>query len=124
VKSPEQANAESVTPAVLYWAAWATGARLLAVTWAHYTEVGFRWGGWVGLAVCALAGGLYAWNVRKSMGDALWHGGMVGGIAAFLSTAVAVSLADRPGVALLWATLMGIGVGAAAGAAAHALRVR
>ncbi|MDX1747150.1 MAG: hypothetical protein R3324_14530, partial [Halobacteriales archaeon] len=84
------------------------------------TEAGFRWEGWVGLAVCAVCGGLYARAARKSMGDAIWHGGMVGGIAAFLGTAVAVSLADRPGTALLWGTLAGIGVGAAAGAAVHA----
>ena len=121
MKSPEESNAEAVTPMVLTWAAWATGGRLLLTTAAHYLEAAFQWQFVIGLGVCALGGALYARAVRRTRGDALWHGGMIGAIAAFLGTAVAVALADQPLVALLLGTLAGIGLGAAGGGAAHAM---
>jgi hypothetical protein len=93
--------------------------RVLLTAAAHYSEVAMAWELGIGLTISALFGALYANAVRRSLGDALWHGGMVAGIAAFLGTAVAVTLADRAVADLLWASLAAFAAGSAAGATAH-----
>ena len=102
-----------------HWAAPAAVGRVLLTTASHYSEAVVQWDLWVGLTISAVFGALYAHSVRRSLGDALWHGGMVAAIAAFVGTAVAVTLADRAVVDLFWATLSAFAVGAAAGAVAH-----
>jgi hypothetical protein len=108
-----------LTPIILKWAAPAAALRVVLTAGAHYSEVLVRWELLLGLAISGVFGAIYARAVRRSVGDALWHGGMVGGIAAFLGTAVAITLADQAMIDLLWSTLAAFGVGAAAGAVAH-----
>ncbi len=117
--SLEAANAKALTPIIVKWAVPATLGRVALTTGSHYVDAILRWETVIGLMICAVFGAIYARSVRRSLGDALWHGGMVGGIAAFLGTAVAVTLADQAMVDLLRGTLYAFGVGAAAGAAAH-----
>ncbi len=117
--SLEASNARALTPIIVKWAIPATVGRVVLTAGSHYVDAILRWETVVGLVICAVFGAIYARSVRRSLGDALWHGAMVGGIAAFLGTAVAVTLADQAMVDLLWGTLSAFGVGAAAGAAAH-----
>lgn len=119
VKSPEQANAEALTPVVLRWAASAAVAWVLLTSLAHYLDPVYRWEPVVGALLGGVFGALYATDARRSIGDALWHGGMVGGIGGFVGRGVGVALADRPAMALLTGTLMAIVAGSTAGAVAH-----
>ena len=117
--SLEASNAKALTPIIVKWAIPATIGRVLLTTGSHYSTAVMQWDLWVALAISAVFGALYARAVRRSLGDALWHGGMVAAIAAFLGTAIAVTLADQAVVDLLWATLSAFAVGATAGAVAH-----
>jgi hypothetical protein len=117
--SLEASNAKALTPIIVKWAIPATVLRVLLTTASHYFDAVLVWEYVIGLTISAVFGALYARAVRQSLGDALWHGGMVGAIAAFLATAVAVALADQAVLDLLWATLAAFAVGAVSGAAAH-----
>jgi hypothetical protein len=117
--SLEESNAAALTPIVVRWALAASLGRVLLTTVVHYSDVMVEWEVVVGLAICAVFGAIYSRSVLRSLVDAIWHGGMVGGIAAFVGTALAVVLADQMVVDLLWSTLFAFGAGAAAGAAAH-----
>ncbi len=119
VISLEASNAEALTPIIVKWAIPATVLRVLLTSASHYSDAVFEWEFTVGLTISAVFGAIYARSVRRSVGDALWHGGMVGAIAAFLGTAVAVALADQAVVDLLWVTSAAFGAGAVSGAAAH-----
>lgn len=112
-------DAEPLTPVVLRWAAAAAAARVLLTSLAHYFDSVYGWEPVVGALLCGLFGALYVVDARRSMGDALWHGGMVGGIGGFVGRAVGAALADSSVMALLTGTLMAFFAGAAAGAAAY-----
>ncbi len=73
------------------------------------------------VAIYLLFGAAYAWDARRSVGDALWHGGMVGAIAGFIGGALNAVLADRPAIGILIGTLMGVVAGALGGRLAMAV---
>jgi hypothetical protein len=120
VKTPEQSNAEALTPVVLRWAAFATGLRALLASLAHYFDWVYRWETGFAVAIYLLLGAAYASDARRSVGDALWHGGMVGAIAGFIGGALNAVLADRPAIGILVGTLTGAVAGAFGGRLAMA----
>ncbi len=109
------ANEEALTPAVLLWSGVgsATGVGLVVI--GHYSDAVY--GVWpLPLVVTsAIAATAYVTQVRRSAGDSTWHGGMVGGICAFLGTALAAVMADVPAMDLATVTLSAIGAGAGVG---------
>ncbi|RMH11201.1 MAG: hypothetical protein D6701_15395 [Gemmatimonadetes bacterium] len=117
-------NARSVTPAVLAWATLAVVVGLALAAAAH-DRPGLRAAWLLALspAVSVAAVG-YAVHVRRSPGDAAWHGGMVAGIGAFLSTAAAALVADQRPRAVLTVTAGAILAGALAAVVAFAAVTR
>lgn len=109
------ANREALTPAVLRWSALGSAVAVGSVVVGHYNDAVY--GLWPLPLVCAaaVAASAYVVQVRRSAGDSVWHGGMVGGICGFGATALAAVMADAPAADLATVTLSAIGVGAVVG---------
>ena len=116
-RSRDEADEHALTPAVLRWAGLGTVAQVALVTAGHYLDVVFDAWPWPELLVAGFVGSGYVVQIRRSYVDSAWHGGMVGGICAFLGVALAVSIADVAPKDLATVTLAAVGAGAVCGVA-------
>ena len=109
------AHEAALTPNVLLWAGSGTVVQIGLVVTGHYSDAVYAVWPMPMLLTSVFAAAAYVIQVRRSPGDSAWHGGMVGGICAFLGTALAAVLADAPARDLATVTLAAIALGAAAG---------
>ena len=109
------ADREPLTPAVLRWSALGSAVGVGLVVIGHYNDAVY--GVWPLPLVfaSAVAASAYVIQVRRSAGDSVWHGGMVGGICGFGATALAAVMADVPAADLATVTLSATGAGAVVG---------
>ena len=107
-----------------FWLATGTGLLLqLAMVWAgHYNvfvrEKGFAIGG---LTISLIAGLVFAWSARASLGQDVLGGAIAGGLCALLGIAVSVLLGDVPTAVLGFGTLGSIVTGLLGGAIGRAI---
>lgn len=115
IRDRESADEAALTPAVVKWAGIGSAVHLGLVVLGHFFDPVYDAWPWPSLVVAAITGASYAAGVRRSIVDSLWHGGMVGGICAFLGVALAASIADVAPRALATLTPAAILIGAGAG---------
>lgn len=109
------ANEQALTPAVLLWVGLGTVLQIGLVVAGHYSDPVFAVWPMPLLLTSVFAAAAYVIQACRSPADSAWHGGMVGGICAFLGTALAAVLADVPARDLATVTLAAIASGAAGG---------
>ena len=113
--SGSAADEEALTPAVLLWAGSGTVVQIVLVVTGHYSDPVYAVWPVPTLVTAVLTAAAYVIHVRRSPGDSVWHGGMVGGICAFLGTSLAAILADVPALDLATVTTAAFVFGAAGG---------
>tara|TARA_B100001123_G_scaffold130413_1_gene151460 strand:+ start:20730 stop:21128 length:399 start_codon:yes stop_codon:yes gene_type:complete len=102
------ANQEALTPAVIFWSGLGTVVQVGLVVVGHYSNAVYSMWPTLLLLISTSFAAAYVIQVRRSAGDSAWHGGMVGGICAFLGVALATILADAPAMDLFTVTLTAI----------------
>ena len=81
----------------------------------HYSNTVYSMWPTLLVLISTLFAAAYVSQVQRSAGDSAWHGGIVGGICAFLGVALATILADAPVMHLLTVTLTAVATAALVG---------
>jgi hypothetical protein len=115
-------NPSTTSSLLIRWTLYATVLQILMVVAGHFNEFirinGFAVGG---MSISLVLGGLCAIRSAGAMSQALLHGGIVGGISAFLGIGVSLALGDVPATLLLLGTSGSLVAGLIGGAGFFAL---